>query len=110
MSGERIRFQADADFDMTIVRGLRRRQPAIDIQSADDAGLRGVPDLDVLASCARQGRVLLSHDKRTMPVHFATFMANGGQSPGVFLIDQSVSIGVAIESLNLVWAASEPEE
>lgn len=110
MNGGRIRFQADADLDMTIVRGLRRRQPAIDIQSADDAGLRGVPDADVLAFCARQGRILVSHDKRTMPGHFATFLAHNDQSPGVFLIDQAVAIGTAIESLYLVWAASEPEE
>lgn len=48
MSSQRIRFQADANFDMTIVRGLRRVQPSIDFQSADEAQLRGVPDPQVL--------------------------------------------------------------
>jgi hypothetical protein len=36
--------------------------------------LRGVPDDQVLAEAAREGRILLSHDHRTIPRHFATFM------------------------------------
>jgi hypothetical protein len=41
MNTERILFQADANFDMNIVRGLKRRQPSIDFQSADDADVQG---------------------------------------------------------------------
>jgi hypothetical protein len=37
----KIKFQADADFSYTIIKALRRRQPAIDFQSADDGKLRG---------------------------------------------------------------------
>ena len=58
MNTERILFQADANFDMNIVRGLKRRQPSIDFQSADDAGLRGKSDVEVLGIAADQGRIL----------------------------------------------------
>jgi hypothetical protein len=44
---ERVLFQADANLNALIVRGLLRRQPLIDIQTADAAGLAGLPDPEV---------------------------------------------------------------
>jgi hypothetical protein len=80
----KINFQADADFSYTIIKALRRRQPAIDFQSADDAKLRSLPDPDVLALAAKEGRILVSHDCNTMPDHFTGFVASQ-HSPGVFI-------------------------
>lgn len=105
----RIRFQADADFNQNVIRGLRRRQPAIDFQTADDTGLRGLDDLEVLAVAAREGRILVTHDHRTMFPYFVTFSATQ-HSPGVFILSQSLPINQAIEELLLVWEASEAEE
>lgn len=45
----KIKFQADADFSQRIVRAVQRREPAIDFQSANEAGLRRMDDLAVLA-------------------------------------------------------------
>ncbi len=45
-------------------------------------------DLDVLALAAAQGRILVTHDFRTMPRHVAEFLATGATSPGVFLVKQ----------------------
>ncbi len=39
-----IRFQADADLDGRIIRGLRRSALEIDIRTAADAGLVGLKD------------------------------------------------------------------
>ena len=61
----RVRFQADADLDGRIVRGLRRVAPEIDIRSASDAGLAGLADPDVSQIVADAGRVLVSQDRRT---------------------------------------------
>jgi len=60
-----MRFLADADFNNAIVWGCRRREPAIDFLSANDANLAGVPDPGVLAIAAEQERILISHDFRT---------------------------------------------
>ena len=88
-----IRFLADADLDCAIVSGCRRREPAIDFLSANDANLEGVPDPAVLALAAGQDRILVSHDFQTMPRHFVQFLSAGGSSPGV------------IDELVLIWAA-----
>ena len=80
-----IRFLADADLDFTIVQGVRRRELSVDFKSAHDARLEGLPDDKVLGLAAGEGRVLVSHDKRTMPVHFAARIRSGQRSPGVLL-------------------------
>jgi hypothetical protein len=105
----KIKYQADADFNHTIIAAVQRREPAIDFQTADEARLRGRPDPEVLARAAQEGRILVSHDHHTMPVHFATFVTTQ-PSPGVFLLSQDVSIRTAVEELVVIWAASEAEE
>src|SRR5713101_1447062 len=105
----KARFQADADFNQDIVRAVRRRQPAIDFQTAQDAGLQGLDDEAVLEQSAREGRILVSHDRRTMPYHFAQFIATR-TSAGVLLISQTLPINQAGEDLILIWEASEAEE
>lgn len=105
----KIRFQADADLNAEIVIGLRRREPLIDFQTADEAGLRGILDPQVLALAAREGRILVSHDRTTMPHHFAAFIANE-PSPGLFIISQKTNVREVIEELLLIWTASDAEE
>ena len=105
-----IRFLADADLDYAIVQGVRRREPAIDFKSANDAGLEGLPDDRVLEVAAEEGRVLVSHDKRTMSVHFVARSHLGLKSPGVLLALQSADVGDVIESLLIIWSASREEE
>jgi hypothetical protein len=105
----RPRFQADADFNHKIVLGLRRRERAVDFEDARAAGVIGVPDPDVLHKAADLGRILVSHDRKTMPAHFARFLGSRS-SPGLIIVPQDLDIGLAIEDLLVIWAASDAEE
>lgn len=105
----KIRFQADADFNEDIVAGVLRREPRVDFQTAGEAGLRGLGDLQALAMAAKEGRILVSHDRKTMPRHFADFLQSNS-SPGLFIVSQKTDLLSAIEGLIFVWAASEAEE
>ena len=105
----KIRFQADYDLRGAIIEGLLLRQPSIDFQTGHAAGLEGQDDPFVLALAAREGRMLVSHDRRTMPFHFADFISNN-DSPGVVIVPQSLPIGLAIEELLILWETSEAEE
>jgi hypothetical protein len=78
----RVRFQADADLDGRILRGLRRLAPEIDIRTAADVELAGLEDPEVLRIAAESGRVLVSQDRRTMPAHFTRYLLNA-QSTGL---------------------------
>lgn len=98
----KIRFQADADIDPDIRKGLLRREPSIDFRLAAGAIPDGTLDAEVLRIAADDDRVLVSADLRTMSVHFEDFVA-ARESPGVLLIPSSRSIGAAIEGLLFVW-------
>jgi len=57
---------ADESLHGHIVRGLRRREPGIDLVSVEEAGLRGSTDPEVLEWAAKEKRVLIAQDKNTM--------------------------------------------
>jgi predicted nuclease of predicted toxin-antitoxin system len=104
-----VRYQADNDLRKAIVRGTVRRDPRIDFRSAQSAHLDDIPDPEVLALAAREGRILVSHDFQTMPHHFRQFTRHQ-LSPGVLLIRQDMPVGDAIDTLLLIWEASEADE
>lgn len=104
-----LRFQADADFNQKIVAATVRREPTINFRTALDAGLPGLDDLQVLAIAAAEGRVLVTHDLKTMPRHFADFL-RGSTSPGVVIIPQRMPISVAVENLLLIGSATQAAE
>lgn len=105
-----IRYLADASLKHRIVQGCIRREPAMDFISAHHARLQGVPDPEVLALASRMGRILVCSDLTTMPGHFGEFLAGGGRCPGVFLVKQTERLADVIESLVMIWAASDPRE
>lgn len=105
----RVRFQADADLNHLILLATVRREPAIAFQTAPAAGLAGLSDREVLALAAREGRVLVTHDYRTMPRAFAQFVA-ADTSPGLLVIPQHLPLAAAADDLLLIWWASEADE
>ncbi len=106
-----IRFQADNDLKRIIVDATLRREPSIDFRTAQSAGLHGLDDEDVLLLAALDWRILVSHDKRTMPRHLQRFVAAGGNSPGILLvIPQDAPIREVTEALILIWADDHPKD
>jgi hypothetical protein len=107
----RIRFQADNDLNGLIGSATLRFERVIDFRTAHSAGLDGLSDDLVLERAAQDHRMLVTHDKRTMPGHFASLIRRGGRSPGVLVvIPQDVALARIVESLVLVWADDRPED
>ena len=105
----KIRFQADNDLDQRIVVATRRLDPTIDFQTAHALKLHGVPDTLVLKRAADAARILVSHDRRTLPGVFREFVSTN-TSPGLIVLAQRLPVGRAAGLLHLLWAASEAEE
>lgn len=106
-----IRYQADNDLSQLIVAATFRKEPAIDFKTAQSAQLDRLDDVAVLRRAATEGRILVSHDKRTMPRHFASFLSEGNDSPGVLLvIPQDAPLRSVVETLILIWADNSPED
>ncbi len=105
-----LRFLADEDLDSAILEGVRYREPTIDILDSKQAGYRGVKDPTLLEIAAQQGRILISHDRRTMTRYFCDRLAAGKSSLGLFIVPQQTVIGDVIELLVLIWTASQPND
>lgn len=99
----RIKFQADADIDLAIVKGVVRRYP----ETA--AGLEGVKDANVLLLSSKQQRVLVTNDRRTMPIEFGMFIESS-RSSGVLVVSKKLPMKIVIEELILIWSTSTAEE
>lgn len=92
---------SDENFDADIVRGLVRILPELDLVSVRDAELAGSPDPVVLAWAAGEDRVLLTHDRDTMPSFAYDRVRAGEPLTGVFLVSDRMPRGEAIEQLAL---------
>ncbi len=96
-----IKLASDENFDGDILRGLLRRLPEVDVVRVQDAGLAETPDPIILDWAASEQRVLLTHDRDTVP-GFAYARVNPGEPmPDVFLVSDHMPKGLAIDQLLL---------
>ena len=103
------KFLAHANFNHKIISGIRRRDPSVDFRTAEQENIALAADSEVLATAARLGRILVSHDRRTMPSHFVKFIQERG-SPGLIIVSQELDIGQAIEDMLLISTATTSED
>ena len=105
-----LRLLTDEDVHGDIVHGLRRRQPTLDLVRVQDVGLRQTPDPLILEWAAQQGRVVVSVDKKTLAVDAWDRVARGLPMPGVAILRILLSIGQAINELELIAVAANPDD
>jgi hypothetical protein len=103
-----LRLASDADVHGAIIRGLRRRQPNIDLVRAQDALPEGTPDSEVLSWAAAEKRVLLTNDRNTMIGFAYRRVAAEEPVPGLAVTTNEQSIGSAIDDI-LLLAEYMPE-
>ncbi|MEX2176298.1 MAG: DUF5615 family PIN-like protein [Pirellulaceae bacterium] len=105
----RPRFLADNDLNDAIVRGTLRREPAIEFSRLRELGLAQLPDTEVLRFAAREGSIVVSHDVNSMTSAAFALLADNEAMHGLLLVHQSEPIAPILESLTLIWSASEAE-
>jgi hypothetical protein len=104
------RFLADQDLNDRIVDGVIRREPAAEILRLRDLGDRKWSDPEILEFAASNGFIVVSHDVKTMRKHGVSRMATGLDIAGLMLVRQLDPIGPIIDSLVLIWTASDADE
>lgn len=103
-----IKLAGDEDFNNRILRGLWRRQPALDIVRVQDVLTREERNDDrrILEWLAVERRVLLTHDVTTMRPFAEERAAAGLRMPGVVEVSQYLPVGQAIEEILLLAECS----
>lgn len=105
-----LRLLSDENFNGDIVRGLLLRLPELDLVRIQDVGLKGKDDFIILSWAAENNRILLTHDRATVP-DFAYFRITAGEAmPGVFVLNDRIPVRQAIDELLLMNASSNMDE
>lgn len=105
-----LRYAADENFSGVILRGLKRLVPELDVVRVQDGEAYQADDPDMLDWVAEAGRILLTHDLRTVPGPAYDRIRAGKPMPGVFAILQNAPIGKTIDDLHAITLVSEPGE
>lgn len=117
-----LRLLADEHIDPLLVRGLRSRQPGLDIVRIHDVGLRGAADEDLLAWAAgeappgvpvaapAEARVLVTHDRNTVPGFAYQRVRVGQPMTGVIVVDDRLPLRRMIDELLIVAVCSAEDE
>lgn len=105
-----LRLLIDQDLDHDILRGLIRRIPQLDAVTAFEIGMSRATDPELLAWAARQKRVMITHDRTTMPVHVTTLLREGEEIAGLIIVPRRLSLHQVLDDLELIIACSECDE
>ena len=70
----------------------------------------GSHDATILAWAEREGRMVVTLDRRTMNKHLANHLAAGHHSPGVLILDPTCSIPTVIDLLELIAYAGKADD
>ena len=62
-----FRFLADENFNADFVRGLLLQDPRVDLLRVQEVGLIAVDDPRILSWAADRNRIVLTHDRATVP-------------------------------------------
>jgi Domain of unknown function (DUF5615) len=105
-----LQLATDENFNGDIVRGLLLRLPDLNLVRVQDVGLEGAIDPIVLAWAAQNQRIVVTHDRATLPAFAFERVVAGEPMPGVFVINDRLPVGRAIEELVLLTTCSEGSE
>jgi hypothetical protein len=101
---------ADENFSHRILRGIKLRTGSVDVLIAQNAGLGGSKDWALLASAAKQGRIVLTHDRQTIPKHAYDRIRSRQPMPGVIVVSDTMPIGEAVEGLTIYLECGTAED
>ena len=105
-----LRLLSDENFNGDIFRGLFLRQPNLDLLRVQDVGLQGADDPRILEWSANHERILLTHDRATMPDFAYRRLIEGEQMAGLFVVNDRISTRQAIDELSLLIDCSKQAE
>lgn len=94
-----IRLLSDENCNGDIVRGLLLRRPDLDLVRVQDVGLETVEDPEILSWASENNRIVLTHDRATMPDFSYARVAAGEPIPGVFVVHDRLPVRQVIDEL-----------
>ncbi len=105
-----LKLAADENFHGELYDRLRSHLPNLDLVRIQDTAVAGAEDEKVLEWVAEAGRILLTHDKRTIVPLFYSRFSHNQRIPGVFMVSTRSGLDLITRDLLLKIQASSNEE
>ncbi len=105
-----LRLLSDENFNGDSGRGMFLSQPNLDLLRIQDVGLQAVDDPTILEWAALNGRILLTHDRATMPDFAYERLVRGEQMAGLFVVNDQMPTRQAIDELLVLVDCTEQVE
>jgi len=72
--------------------------------------MAGTPDPEILLWCEANSFLLVTNNRRSMPVHLAEHLGQGRHVPGILTLRRRAVMSAVIEDLLLIAEASRPDD
>jgi hypothetical protein len=96
-----LNYLLDGHVLLALARGLeqRAREPTVRRLGDPEVPALHAPDPEVLRWCERHDFVLITKDRHSMPQHLADHVRSGGHVPGIFILNDRMSLSETITNL-----------
>ncbi len=105
-----LKILFDQNFNHRILRGLTERISNLDFVTTQSLDRENEKDPELLELASEMKRVIVTHDFETFPAFAFQKMSKGENVFGVLWIPADMSIGDAINELEIVITCSEENE
>jgi hypothetical protein len=107
-----IKYLLDENVDPIYRQQFLLKVPDLTMWSVGDPGvpLRGTLDPEILVWCEENQFILITNNRKSMPVHLADHLAEGRHIPGILILGADLSVGENLEELILIAEAAFDDE
>jgi len=107
-----LKYLLDENVDKVYQRQFVRQNPSLIMWVVGDPGTptRGTLDPEILCWCEDHNFVLVTNNRKSMPIHLADHIAQGHHIPGILILNDKLSISQTIDELILIAEGSFDEE
>jgi hypothetical protein len=80
---------------------LLLKKPDLTVYALGDPGCpsKGTPDPEILCWCEENDFILITNNRKSMPVHLGEHLVQGRHVPGIITLNEEMSVGDTIEEL-----------
>ncbi len=103
-----LKYLMDENVNPVYINQLRRRESDLIIRAVGepDTPGKGTLDPEILIWCEVHNFVLLTNNRKSMPVHLADHIAQGCHIPGIFIFNPDMGIGETLDELIVIAGGS----
>ena len=107
-----LAYLLDENVDPRLRRAIASRVPELEVWCVGDPGAPplNTDDPTILAWCEANEVILVTNNRRSMPVHLEVHLAGGRHVPGIFVMHPGMTLGETADDLALIGMASRADE